>query len=135
MLHHAMYDRVRSKGGPHLVRLFVRYNVICMLYHSILQVMLLKNLDQENGLVNGTRGFVVYFENNVNSALPLNLTSFAAESFRPPSPFRCSVAISQESPDVGPVGHYPMVRFLGCKGTVDRLMTPDKFRSSRSSFL
>jgi hypothetical protein len=104
-----------------------------MVYHAILQVMLLKNLDQENGLVNGTRGFVVHFENNVSSALPRNLRSCAAECCRPPSPFCCSVAISQENPDVGPVGHYPMVRFLGCKGTMDRLMTPDKFRSSRSS--
>jgi ATP-dependent DNA helicase PIF1 len=60
------------------------------------QVMLLKNLDQENGLVNGTRGVVFKFEDNQNA-------------------------------DTGPLGHWPWVRFVGFKGQVDRLITPDKF--------
>ncbi len=76
------------------------------------QVMLLKNLDQlssvaycdslricqENGLVNGTRGFVA------------------------------SRLENHENADLGPTGIYPLVRFAGCKGTIDRLITPDKFR-------
>jgi len=42
--------------------------------------MMLKNIDQENGLVNGTRGVVLYFENNVsNSQSP----SAFAPSFSP----------------------------------------------------
>ena len=52
---------------------------------------------QENGLVNGTRGFVASLENNENA-------------------------------DLGPTGIYPLVRFAGCKGTTDRLITSDKFR-------
>ena len=60
------------------------------------QVMLLKNLDPENGLVNGTRGVVLRLVNNDNA-------------------------------DIGPTGAYPMVRFVGCKGEIERLITPDKF--------
>ena len=35
---------------------------------------------------------------------------------------------NNENADLGPTGIYPLVRFAGCKGTIDRLITPDKFR-------
>ncbi len=35
---------------------------------------------------------------------------------------------NNEDADLGPTGIYPLVRFAGCKGTIDRLITPDKFR-------
>ncbi len=35
---------------------------------------------------------------------------------------------NNENTDLGPTGIYPLVWFAGCKGTIDLLITPDKFR-------
>jgi len=60
------------------------------------QVMLLKNLDPERNLINGTRGVVSGFQTN-------------------------------DDPDMGEVGHWPVVRFETVKGEHELVMTKEEF--------